>query len=291
MVTPENLGLDLDAMAESFGISKEELVRSFIEKASNDSEARESVLVQSANVQANMSPEERALTNEIREIENAAVRNRAFTEPQPIPDAWKAKFAAWNKAGVMPPASLVVAHCWLATNDRISTEAVFGRHFDGIGNMLTYPSRLSNARRRQFVPSEKKFGKTTLSHNGRTTTDIREFLGWYGIEVPASGSTVSTYLYRACEATAGVRKGKGLPADVRIHNLAILGCTSDGKSQSLARYFEWFEASTADISNGVIIGKNGEPIEVSDYEAKHPSAKPDLELDEDDEEVGDGEHA
>ena len=289
MVTPENLGLDLDALAESYGISKEELVRSFIEKASNDSEARESVLVQSANVTANMSPEERALTTEIRDIENAAIRNRVFTEPQPIPDAWKPKFTAWVKAGVMPPANLVVAHCWLATGDRISTEAVFGRHFDGIGNMLTYPSRLANARRRQFVPSEKKFGKTTLFHNGRSTSDIREFLSWYDIDVPASGSTVSTYLYRACEATAGLKKGKVLPADVRIHNMAILGCKTDGTSQSLARYFEWFEASTADISNGVIIGKNGEPIEVSDYEAKHPSAKPDLELDADDEEVGDGE--
>ena len=292
MVTPSNSdtnfsGVDFDAMAESYGISKEELVRSFIEKASADESTREVALTSTMQVASNMTPEERALTTEIANIEKSAKTNRIFTEPQPIPDAWKPKFAAWHKAGLMPPATAVVAQCWLGTGDRISTEAVFGRHFDGIGNMLTYPSRLSNARRRQFVPSEKKFGATTLSHNGRTTSDVREFLGWYGIAVPLAGSTVSTYLYRACEVTAGLKTGKGLPADVRIHNLAILGCSSDGKSQSLARYFEWFEANRADVSNGVIIGKNGEPIEITDYEAAHPAKAEDLS--DDDEEIGDGE--
>ena len=51
---------------------------------------------------------------------------------------------------------------------------------------------------------------------------------------------------------------------------------------SLARYFEWFENHRADVSNGVILGKDGEMIEISDYEASLPDSDSDLAEDDDD---------
>ena len=272
--------LDVKVMAEALGITVEELTVRFMQKVSDDPETRDTVLNQTALIQAGMSPEERVLQDEIAKIEASAITHRAFSEPQPIPESWQPKMTEWFEAGLMPPAVLVHALSWLSLNDRISTEATYGRHFDGKGLMVTYMKRLANARRRAFVPNLKKFGPTTLSVNGQTTQDIREFLEWCSIKVPGSGSTVSTYFYRAV-------RDKKVPADTRIHNLAIPGCTSDGVSVSLARYFEWFENHRADVANGVILGKDGEMIEISDYEASLPDS--DSDLSEDDDDDGDSE--
>ena len=49
----------------------------------------------------------------------------------------------------------------------------------------------------------------------------------------------------------------------------------------LSRYFEWFETQTADVANGVILGKDGEMIEILDYEASLPDMSSDLSEDDD----------
>ena len=266
--------LDIQVMAEALGITVEELTVRFMQKVSDDPETRDTVLNQTALIQAGMSPEERVLQEEIAKIEKDAITNRAFSEPQPIPASWLARVTEWFEAGLMPPAVLVHALSWLSLNDRISTEATYGRHFDGKGLMVTYMKRLANARRRAFVPNVKKFGPTTLSVNGQTTQDVREFLErWCSITVNP-GSTVATYFYRAV-------RDKKVPADARIHNLAIPGCSSDGVSVLLSRYFEWFETQTADVANGVILGKDGEMIEILDYEASLPDMSSDLSEDDD----------
>ena len=185
----------------------------------------------------------------------------------------------------MPPATVLIALAWKSLNDKISTEATFGRFFDGIGNMVTYPSRLANARRRAFLPDFKKFGKTTVGLNGKVWSgdaELRKFMEMeVGMKVPASGSTLSTYFYRAT-------RDEKMPADTKIHSMGIPGCTPDGVGVDIARYYEWYINHRADVSNGVILSKDGELVEITDYQAEHPpEPEPGSEDDGDDEDYGD----
>ena len=277
--------LDLKVMAEALGMTVDQLVADFIRKAAGDESTRGELLNQTVQISAGMSPEEKVLSNEVATLELHSIRNRAFSDPQPIPDAWLAKMMEWYEAGMMPPATLVTALAWHGLNDKVSTEATFGRFFDGIGNMVTYVSRLANARRRAFIPDAKKFGETTISVNGRiyVGAKIREFLDSLdGITVPKSGSSVSTYLYRAV-------KDKKVPADTKIHCLGIPGCSSSGVGVDIARYYEWFINHRADVANGIILSKDGEMVEITDYQAEHPpEPEPNGEDDGDDDDDDDG---
>jgi hypothetical protein len=232
-----------------------------------------------------MTPEENSLSKEIAKVRLDAERNRIFTEPRTIPDAWLAKFTEWFEAGLMPPATVLIALGWKSLNDKTTTEATFGRFFDGIGNMVTYPSRLANARRRAFLPDFKKFGKTTVGLNGKVWSgdaELRKFMEMeVGMKVPASGSTLSTYFYRAT-------RDEKMPADTKIHSMGIPGCTPDGVGVDIARYYEWYINHRADVSNGVILSKDGELVEITDYQAEHPpEPEPGSEDDGDDEDYGD----
>ena len=185
----------------------------------------------------------------------------------------------------MPPATVLVALGWLSINDKTSTEATFGRYFDGIGNMVTYPSRLANARRRAFLPNFKTFGKITVGLNGKVWSgdaELRKFMEMeIGMKVPASGSSLSTYFFRAT-------RDEKMPAGTKIHSMGIPGCTPDGVGVDIARYYEWYTNHRADVSNGVILSKDGEMVEITDYQAEHPpEPEPGSEDDGDDEDYGD----
>ena len=267
--TGDNAGqgnLDLQVMADALGISKEQLVQDFLQKAASDESTRAITLEESAVVSAGMSVEESALVKEVAKVKADALRNRIFTEPQPIPESWLAKMTEWFDAGLMPPATVLIALGWLSLNDKVSTEATFGRFFDGIGNMVTYPSRLANARRRAFIPDAKKFGPTTIRLNGKTwvgAEQLKQFLTKEcGVVLPSSYS-LATYLYRAV-------RDKKVPAGTLIHCLGIPGCTADGTGVEMTRYWEWYTNHRADVSNGVILSKDGEMVEITDYQAEHP---------------------
>jgi hypothetical protein len=277
--------LNMAQMAEMFGLTMDEMIAKFISQAASDESTRGTLLEETATVSAGMTPEEKVLSSEIVKVKAAAERNRIFTEPMPIPDAWLARITEWFEAGLMPPATVLVALGWLSLNDKVSTEATFGRFFDGIGNMVTYPSRLANARRRAFLPEFKKFGKVTIGLNGKVWSgdaELRQFMDKeVGMPVPASGSTLSTYFYRACKADM-------MPADTKIHSMGIPGCSSDGVGVDIARYYEWYINHRADVSNGVILSKAGEMVEVTDYQAEHPpEPEPDSESEDDDDDYGD----
>jgi len=278
--------LDMAQMAEMFGLTLEEMVAKFISTAASDESTRGILLNETAVVSAGMTPEENSLSDEIAKVRLAAERNRIFTEPRPIPDAWLAKFTEYFEAGLMPPATVLVALGWLSLNDKTSTEATFGRFFDGIGNMVTYPSRLANARRRAFLPNFKTFGKITVSLNGKVWSgdaELRKFMEMeVGMKVPASGSTLSTYFYRAT-------RDEKMPADAKIHSMGIPGCTPDGVGVDIARYYEWYVNHRADVSNGVVLSKDGEMVEITDYQAEHPpEPEPSSDAgDDDDDDDGD----
>jgi hypothetical protein len=278
--------LDMAQMAEMFGLTLEEMVAKFISTAASDESTRGILLNETAVVSAGMTPEENSLSDEIVKVRVAAERNRVFTEPRMIPDAWLAKFTEWFEAGLMPPATVLVALGWLSLNDKTSTEATFGRYFDGIGNQVTYPSRLANARRRAFLPDFKKFGKVTIGLNGKVWSgdaELRKFMDEeIGMKVPASNSSLSTYVYRA------TRDDK-MPADTKIHSMGIPGCTPEGVGVDIARYYEWYTNHRADVSNGVILSKDGEMVEITDYQAEHPpEPEPGSDDgDDDDEDYGD----
>ena len=272
-------GLDLQVMADQLGISKEQLVQDFLQKAASDESTRAVALEESAVVSAGMSVEESALVKEVAKVKADALRNRIFTEPMPIPEAWEARITEWFDAGLMPPATLLIALGWLSLNDKVSTEATFGRFFDGIGNMVTYPTRLANARRRAFIPDVKKFGPTTVRLNSKTwvgAEQLKQFLEKEcGVKLPTS-YTLATYLYRAA------RDGK-VPAGTLIHCLGIPGCKTDGTGVEIARYYEWYVNHRADVSNGIILSKDGEMVEITDYQAEHPpEPDPEGDGDEDD---------
>ena len=274
--------LDMAQMAEMFGLTMEEMVAKFISQAASDESTRGILLNETATITAGMTPEEKVLSDEIAKVRSDAERNRVFTDPQPIPDTWEAKFTEWFEAGLMPPATVLIALGWKSLNDKTTTEATFGRFFDGIGNMVTYPSRLANARRRAFLPDTKKFGKITVGLNGKTWSgdaELRVFMDKeVGMKVPASGSTLSTYMYRA------TRDDK-MPADAKIHSMGIPGCTPDGVGVDIARYYEWYVNHRADVSNGVVLSKAGEMVEITDYQAEHPpESEPDSESEKDDDE-------
>lgn len=275
--------LDMAQMAEMFGLTLEEMVAKFISQAASDSETRGILLNETAAVNAGMTPEEKVLSQEIAKVRVDAERNRIFTEPMPIPDAWLARITEWFEAGLMPPATLLIALGWLSLNDKVSTEATFGRFFDGIGNMVTYPSRLANARRRAFLPDSDKFGKITVGLNGKTWSgdaELRQFMDKeIDMKVPASGSTLSTYMYRA------TRDGK-MPADTKIHSMGIPGCTPDGVGVDIARYYEWYINHRADVSNGVVLSKDGEMVEITDYQAEYPPEPEPSSGDDDDDDGG-----
>ena len=275
--------LDMAQMAEMFGLTLEEMVAKFISQAASDSETRGILLNETAAVSAGMTPEEKVLSQEIAKVRVDAERNRIFTEPMPIPDAWLARITEWFEAGLMPPATLLIALGWLSLNDKVSTEATFGRFFDGIGNMVTYPSRLANARRRAFLPDSDKFGKITVGLNGKTWSgdaELRQFMDKeIDMKVPASGSTLSTYMYRA------TRDGK-MPADTKIHSMGIPGCTPDGVGVDIARYYEWYINHRADVSNGVVLSKDGEMVEITDYQAEYPPEPEPSSGDDDDDDGG-----
>ena len=272
--------LDIQAMAEALGYTQEQLIADFIRKAAGDESTRGALLEETATISAGMSPEEKVLSSEIAKVKADALRNRVFTEPQAIPEDWLARMMEWHEAGFMPPVTLLVALAWRSLNDKVSTEATFGRFFDGIGNMVTYPSRLANKRRTAFIPDQRKFGVTTISLNGKTWSgadELRKFMDKeVGMPVPAEGSTLSTYIYRAC------KDGK-MPADAKIHNeTGIPGCRN-GVGVDIARYYEWYINHRADVSNGIILGPNGEEVEITDYQAEHPpESEPEGEDDDDD---------
>ena len=277
--------LDMAQMAEMFGLTLEEMVAKFISQAASDGETRGILLNETATISAGMTPEERVLSEEIAKVRSDAERNRIFTEPMPIPEAWEARITEWFEAGLMPPATLLIALGWLSLNDKVSTEATFGRFFDGNGNMVTYPSRLANARRRAFLPDAKKFGPITVGLNGKTWSgdaELRLFMDKeIGMPVPASGSTLSTYFYRAT-------RDEKMPADAKIHSMGIPGCTPDGVGVDIARYYEWYVNHRADVSNGVILSKDGEMVEITDYQAEHPPEPEPSSDDGDDDDDDDG---
>ena len=277
--------LDMAQMAEMYGLSEEELIAKFISKAASDESTRGILLNETATISAGMTPEEKVLSQEIAKVRVDAERNRIFTEPMPIPDTWLARITEWFEAGLMPPATLLIALGWLSLNDKVSTEATFGRFFDGIGNMVTYPSRLANARRRAFLPDADKFGKITVGLNGKTWSgdaELRKFMELeVGMKVPASGSSLSTYMYRAS-------RDDKMPADTKIHSMGIPGCTPDGVGVDIARYYEWYVNHRADVSNGVILSKDGEMVEITNYQAEHPPEPEPSSDDGDDDDDGDG---
>ena len=277
--------LDMAQMAEMFGLTMDEMIAKFISQAASDESTRGILLNETATVNAGMTPEENSLSKEIAKVRADAERNRVFTDPMPIPDAWLARMTEWFEAGLMPPATLLVALGWLSLNDKVSTEATFGRFFDGIGNQVTYPSRLANARRRAFLPDFKKFGPITVGLNGKTWSgdaELREFMEKeVGMKVPASGSSLSTYFFRAT-------RDEKMPADAKIHSMGIPGCKPDGVGVDIARYYEWYVNHRADVSNGVILSKAGEMVEITDYQAEHPpEPEPGSDDDGDDEDYGD----
>ena len=274
--------LDMAQMAEMYGYTEEEMIAKFISQAASNPVTRGTLLEETATISAGMTPEEKVLTEEIAKVRSDAEHNRIFTEPRTIPDAWLTKFTEWFEAGLMPPATVLIALGWLSLNDKTSTEATFGRFFDGIGNMVTYPSRLANARRRAFLPSFKKFGKVTIGLNGKVWSgdaELRLFMEQeVGMKVPAKGSTLATYVYRAC-------RDDKMPAGTKIHSMGIPGCSPDGVGVDIARYYEWYINHRADVSNGVVLSKDGEMVEITDYQAEHPpEAEPDSESEKDDDE-------
>jgi hypothetical protein len=100
-----------------------------------------------------------------------------------------------------------------------------------------------------------------------------------GMKVPASGSSLSTYFYRAA-------RDEKMPADAKIHSMGIPGCTPDGVGVDIARYYEWYINHRADVSNGVVLSKDGEMVEITDYQAEHPPEPEPGSGDDDDDDGG-----
>lgn len=258
---------ELEAMALATGKTVEEL-KALVFGALE----RDETIQFASNVRASMTPEEEAVQAELDKIARDNKRNETFSLALDIPAEMVEYAETLYEAGQWPEASLTVALAW-GLVDRTSNEAVFGRHIYGDGNTVVYPKRLSNARRRNFVPNDE-FGTFTLIYKKT------QYAGNDGIKalleltnkVSVGDNNPPTYLYRACKALASNKAfgddGLMLPKDIQCWHPMIPGCTpaSEGsKTTLLSRYYEWFENHAPDLHSGTVITKAGHLMALEDY--------------------------
>ena len=278
---------ELEALALATGQSVEELMAKVF-----GAMPREDVLQFASNVRASMTPEEEAVQSELDRIARDNKRNEAFSLALDIPPEMVEYAETLYEAGQWPESTLAVALAW-GLVDRTTNEVVFGRHIYGDGNMVVYPKRLSNARRRNFVPNDE-FGTFTLIYKKT------QYAGNDGIKkllelttkVIVGDNNPPTYLYRACKALADNKPygkdGLMLPKDIQCWHPMIPGCTpanEGSKTTLLSRYFEWFENHAPDLHSGTVITKAGHLMALEDYVlpngAKEPLASSEQSDDDD----------
>ena len=267
---------ELIAMAATMGKTVEELMD--ITRATQALLPREEQIAQATITIAGLTPEEEALQKERLKIESDNLINQAFTTVIDIPDQLLEYAQELHDKGQWPSVVELQALVW---PDKISTEMTYGRHIYGDSNTVCFPKRLSNARRRGFVPNAE-FGVFTLFYKKT------KYEGNDGIKallkltnnMDVGDNNAPTYLYRACTALAKKKPygddGLMFPADIQVWHPMIHGCTpivtdaktgktSGGQATLLTRYFEHFENHTPDIANGVVLTKDGHFMALEDY--------------------------
>ena len=290
--TPELL-----AMAQAMGKSVDELMETV--KAVQAVMPREQVIANATSTLAGLTPEEEAVQKERQKIEKDNLENQAFTTRIEIPDQLTEYAKELFEAGQWPSVVELQALVWPG---RMTTEMVYGRHIYGDSNTVCFPKRLSNARRRGFVPNAD-FGVFTLFYKKTKyegNDGIKALLELTN-KVVVGDNNAPTYLYRACTALAKKKPygddGLMFPADIQVWHPMIPGCTpvvtddktgkqSGGQSVLLTRYFEHFENHTPDIANGVVLTKDGHFMALEDYNVPNgTSASVPLASQEDDDDL------
>ena len=266
---------ELVALAATMGKSVEELMA--ITRETQALLPREEQIAQATITIAGLTPEEEALQKERQKIESDNLINQAFTTRIDIPDQLLEYAKELFDGGQWPSVVELQALVW---PDRISTEMTYGRHIYGDSNTVCFPKRLSNARRRGFVPNAE-FGVFTLFYKKTKYegNDGIKALLYLTNKVTVGDNNAPTYLHRACKALANKKAfgddGLMFPADIQVWHPMIMGCTpivtddkgktSGGQSTLLTRYFEHFENHTPDIANGVVLTKDGHFMALEDY--------------------------
>jgi hypothetical protein len=266
---------ELIALAATMGKTVEELMA--VARATQALLPREEQIAQATITIAGLTPEEEALQKERLKVEADNLINQAFTTRIDIPDQLLEYAKELFDGGQWPSVVELQALVW---PDKISTEMTYGRFIYGDSNTVCFPKRLSNARRRGFVPNAE-FGVFTLFYKKT------KYEGNDGIKallkltnnVVVGDNNAPTYLHRACKALANKKAfgddGLMFPADIQVWHPMIMGCTpivtddkgktSGGQSTLLTRYFEHFENHTPDIANGVVLTKDGHFMALEDY--------------------------
>ena len=272
----------LIALAATMGKSVEELLA--ITRETQALLPRDEQIAQATITIAGLTPEEEALQKERQKIESDNLINQAFTTVIDIPDQLLEYAKELFDKGQWPSVVELQALVW---PDKISTEMTYGRFIYGDSNTVCFPKRLSNARRRGFVPNAE-FGVFTLFYKKT------KYEGNDGIKallkltnnVDVGENNAPTYLYRACESIAKKKAfgndGLMFPDDIQVWHPMIMGCspvvtddkgkTSGGQSTLLTRYYEHFENHTPDIANGVVLTKDGHFMALEDYQIPNGTA-------------------